>query len=125
MDAAMRTPVGHSRLDGSSVAHTVAGRARDSSPALAHVCSTARVCSRACREAPGACDAAFPGHPPGLPRRPGCPGCLALSDCEYGDRAGDLALRLCAVFADAGEEWSAHAPGTDLAVTWPLAESDW
>src|ERR1700694_6027969 len=122
MDATRRPPVGHSLLDGRRTAHPLAGRARDPNSALAHVCSTARVRSRACREAFAACDAAFPRHPPGLPRRPGCHRCAALPDCEDGDRAGDLALRLCAVFADAGQEWSAHAPGIDIAVTWPLAE---
>src|SRR5205823_12813767 len=124
MDTASRAPVGHSCLDRRRAAYPVAGRARDPNLALAHVCSAVRVRSRACREAPGACDAAFPRHPPGLPCRPGRPGCAALSDCEHGDRAGDLALRLCAFFADAGQEWSAHAPGTDLAINWPLAESD-
>src|SRR5437763_7214332 len=124
MDPTVRARTGLSGLDGSLAAHPVAGRARDPGPTLAHVCCPARVRSGACREAPGACDAAFPGHTHCLPHRLRCAGRLALSDREHDHRAGHLALRLCAIFADPRQEWSAHAPGTDLAVIWHLTESD-
>src|SRR5579884_1547480 len=122
MDSTSGPPARHSCLDGSRTAHPVACRTCDPNPALTHVCGAARIRFVACCKALGACAAAFPRYPYCLPRRPRCSRWLALSDCERGDRAGRLALRLCTVFADTRKGGSAHAFGADIAVTWYLAE---
>src|SRR5947209_20555696 len=121
----MRPSVRLSCLDRRCAAYPVAGRTCDPNPALAHVGSVARVRSRACREVLGARDATFPRHPPGLSPHFGCSQCADVSDCAHGHHTGDLALRLCAAFADPNEESSTHTSGTDLAVTRPLADPDY